>query len=75
MTFLRKQNADYLCYITTKIENACVSCLFVYVKTKIIKYGTEDFFLADDLYQKVLDGTYVPVTGKRKELVYERKNN
>lgn len=44
-------------------------------KTKIIRYGTKSFELADELYQQVLKGKYVPVIGKGKELVYERKNS
>ena len=44
-------------------------------KTKIIKYGTECFELANELYQQVLQGGYVPVICKRKEIVYEGKNN
>lgn len=43
---------------------------------KLVKYKTEYYELANDLYQKILAGDYVPIENKRRrELVYERKNN
>lgn len=44
-------------------------------KEKLVKYKTEYFYLADELYQKVLVGDYIPIKVKGRKLSYERKNN
>lgn len=43
-------------------------------KDKFIKYKTEYYLIANELYQKIINGEYIPIENKRKELVYERKN-
>ena len=42
---------------------------------KIIRYKTEYYEMADELYQKILSGEYIPFEDKRKGLMYERKNS
>lgn len=37
-------------------------------KIKVFPYGVEYFELANDLYQQILSGTYIPVESKKKEL-------
>lgn len=41
-------------------------------KEKLVKYKTEYFYLADELYQKILAGEYIPIEERGKALVYER---
>ena len=43
--------------------------------TKIVKYKTEYFELANDIYQKILTKEYIPIHDIKKELVYEYERN